>query len=466
MPAFLEEEDYFNENANKKTGKYGERYPVKNPHIQLLQKRRLIKVLYNDNVEWFIINDTKKTSEEDKDYVEVQCYSLGYELKNSRIFNYTTKSATLRQILSGNYLDETKGILSDSEWTIGYMDERYDKVYRTFDSYTGTVLQAIVEDLKTTFEYMVEFDTENRLLNFYYVENYGNNTGIVFNEQKYLKTINEEENADPEEMCTRLYCRGKNNLDISSINPTGQPYIDDFSYFMYPFEMDRQGNILKHSYNMPDDLCIDLTKYQAKIMTYRGKIYELTDRKNSYDSLLVYKNQELGSLKNQKGLFADKLAVAQLSGNSTQQIIDIQDQIESDITNKQNEIDKIQSTLYDIEDEIDDIKHELSYGNNFPNNELMELKQYIIVGEWSDENYIDPKDLYMEGQIQLQKKNRPKVTINIDYVNFLECISEQDMWKKLKLGDKIIVSYAPLDINTNFRYGEEEYVPSDEEGDL
>lgn len=467
MPAFLEEEDYFEENPNDPTEKYGREYPIKNPHIKLLSNRKLIKVLYNDQEEWFIIMDSNKTGEEDREYVAIQSYSLGYELKDTTVFNYTTKSATLRQILAGNYLDGTKGILSDTQWSIGYMDKRYDKVYRTFDSYTGTVLQAIVEDLKTMFEYIVEFDTENRLLNFYYIENYGNNSGIVFNEQKYLKTINEDKNADSEVMCTRLYCRGKDNLDISSINPTGQPYIDDFSYFMYPFEMTRDGTILKHSDNMmSDDLCVAITKYQAKIMAYRGKIYELTDRKNTYDSLVLYKNQELNSLKNQKSLFADKLAVAQGSGNSTQPIIDIQEQIESDITNKKNEVDEIQSILDNIENEIDDIKKELSYENNFTSAELMELKPYIIVGEWQDESYIDPKDLYMEGQIQLQKKNKSKITINIDYVNFLECIDEQDMWKQLKLGDKIIINYTPLDINSDFRYGDEEYIPSDEEGDL
>ena len=467
IPVFLNKEDYFN--IDTTTDNFigdGNIYPHKNPHIDLIHERDLIKVDYNGTVEWFIIIELNDTVAEDKDSIAVSCFSLGYQLKDSKINNYTTNSSSLRQMLMGNYLDGTKGILHDTSWTVGYIDERYNKVYRSLSGYSGTVLQAIIEDLRTTFQYVVEFDTENKLLNFYYVESYGRNTGIVFNENKYLKSLTRDRNADSDSMCTRLYCKGKDNLDISSINPTGQPYVDDFSFFMYPFEMDKQGNILKHSNQMSDDLCIAITKYQAKIMTYIGQIFKLTDKQTANQSLLIYKQQELSSLKNQKYTFADKLTVAQSAGTSTQPIIDIQEQIENDINNKNNEISTINNIIDNIQNQIDIIKVDLNEHNNFTSKQMQELSNFIICDTWSDEKYINVKDLYVDGLKQLKKKNKPKITINIDYVNFLECIDEQDMWKELKIGDKITIQYPLLNINTETKYGENEYSPDDWIGDL
>ena len=456
IPVFVEDTDYFNINGEVKL--------IKNPLIDLIQPRFLILVEYNNTKEYFQISILNDVVEENKDYISVKCYSLGYELKDFKLINYNTVSSTLRQILLGNDNDGTKGILYDTLWTVGYIDKKYDDIYRGFENYNGSVLQAIL-DLEDTFEYIVEFDTENCLLNFYYKENYGKEIGITFDYEHYLKTLNRERNSDS--MCTRLRVYGKDNLSIENYNPTGQNYIEDFTYFMYPIEMDREGNVLKHSaYMMSDDLCKAITIRMAKIIQYRGIYFDLYNKKNTYSDLKVYKEQELASLNNELQIFSDKLVVAKGAGNSVKEILDIKLQIEEDISNKENEIEEIKNVLEDINQKMIDITIELSDDKNFTINQQQELKKYIIYDKLENKNCIDAKDLYQYGLKQMELKNKPSITIKTDFINFLECIEEQILWDKIKLGDRIFIKYPLLNINTEYIYGTDSFSPNDLVGDL
>lgn len=463
IPVFVEDDNPFDE-ENRGEAYY---FPtlVRNPHIDMIHERYLVQVDFNNKIEWFIIIKLDDKVNEDMDSIDVHCYSLGYTLRDSDLKDYTTNSSTLRQILLGNDTDGTKGILHGTQWAVGYIDPKYDKIYKNLENFSGKVLQAIL-DLSTTFNYIVDFDTENKLLNFYYRENYGKSTGIVFDYNKYLKTLNRSRDADSDVMCTRLYCYGKDGMGIEIYNPTCQPYLDDFSFFMYPFEMDREGKVIKHSNYMSDDLCVAITKYQAKIMQNRGRFFNLYNQKNAYDELLINKNQELFSLNTQLQVYVEKLLVAQSSGNSTEKIIEIKTKIEADIDNKKQEIKQIENVLKNVSEDIDDIKADLSENNNFTNGQLYELYQYVIVDTWEDSKYVDPKDLYMRGLQELAKKSRPKSVLSVDYLNFMECIEEQFMWDELKLGDKIIIQYPLLNINEDFRYDSGEYSPLDEVGDI
>ena len=67
---------------------------------------------------------------------------------------------------------------------------------------------------------------------------------------------------------------------------------DDYTYFMYPFEMDKQGNVLNHSYYMSDELCIAITKRMAKIIQNQGKYFFNNQHPISFkysDNLDIYK---------------------------------------------------------------------------------------------------------------------------------------------------------------------------------
>ena len=52
---------------------------IHNPHIDLLKNRYLIKLILGDYIQWFIIISPIPTSDDDSDFLEVNCVSLENE---------------------------------------------------------------------------------------------------------------------------------------------------------------------------------------------------------------------------------------------------------------------------------------------------------------------------------------------------------------------------------------------------
>lgn len=453
IPLFIEDDSKSSINESPKL--------LKNPLLTKIKERYLILVKFMDENNWYmILNPKSDSSSSEHDNMSVKCYSLEYELKD-KLINFNTESSTISQILKGNYLDKIPhGALNDTSWSVGYIDPYYNDVYREF-SYTGNVLQ-LLESLAEKFDAIIKYNTEDRTIDIYYKYNYGKNSGIIFNYRKYLKSITKDRDSDSSVMCTRLICIGKDGLSIENINPTGKNYIDDFSYFMYPFTIEN-GFVTKHSDYMSDNLCIAITKYKAKIMQYQNRFKQLIATKNTYNKLMLYKEGELRSLKHELEIFADNYSVAMMSGNNIQPIITIKKEIESEIKAKELEIESYKIKLKSVEDSIYNIRVDLEEENNFTNEELDELDKYIIWDKWEMQEYIDEEDLYRDGMKKLKEKCKPKVSITLDYVDFIKYVEEQHMWNSLKIGDKIGVKYPLLDIDEKIEYGKDTFVV--EEGD-
>jgi len=74
--------------------------------------------------------------------------------------------------------------------------------------------------------YEIVFDTEAQTVAF--VEKVGTTRGVSF---RYGRNVtNVERRARPPE-ATRLFMYGRNNLTISGINPSGNPYVEDFTFY-------------------------------------------------------------------------------------------------------------------------------------------------------------------------------------------------------------------------------------------
>ena len=78
-----------------------------------------------------------------------------------------------------------------------------------------------------------------------------------------------------------------------AVNPTGSGTIENFSYFMYPFERDSNRNVIKSSDYMDDDLCHAILDYQEKVESYRPQFKTLMDN-------LTAVQEEKTTLENEK----------------------------------------------------------------------------------------------------------------------------------------------------------------------
>ena len=195
---------------------------VRNPHVDLLRNRYLIKFILGDYIQWFVITSPVPTSDDDSDYLEVNCVSLENELNYKRIRNLNMSAVKLSEVMNGFTRDvtvgeittsvTTDGILKGTGWTLGNIPTSMDTVYRTFESITGTKLEFINNQISDKFKILAQYDTQNRVVNFYETDEFGVNDGLRLTNKNYLRTITQTE--DDEDFCTRLNVYGKDSLSI------------------------------------------------------------------------------------------------------------------------------------------------------------------------------------------------------------------------------------------------------------
>ncbi|MGJ7044638.1 phage tail spike protein [Thermoanaerobacterium thermosulfurigenes] len=409
---------------------------VTNPHLDMIQKRYLIKLIIGNSTEWFIIDEVVKGVDDEKEVINVHAFSLAYELNDKNIFAYKNDNYKASQVLTD--------VLSSTLWTTGYIDANFDLKYRSFDVSNITVLNFIFQ-IAETFGALVIFDTENRVINFYNPDNFGVNRGLTVSYKKYLKSLNQEDND--ESVVTRLKVFGKDGLSIQRVNPTGTDYIEDYSYFMYPFERDSNKNVLQHSYYMSDALCNALLDYQDLINNNKGTFTNLLSQLNSLQTQLANDEENYYQIQVQLDTILDQIDVAQTTGQDASSLIVQRNNLMNQLNTAQTTINQDNTNIQNVQSQIDNLRNTLKLENNFTADEIKELNQFVIEKIWNDNNYTDEKQLYNDAIKLFEKLKISIPIIKVDIVNFLDIVEEQRNWDKLVLGDIINIRYERLNIN-------------------
>jgi len=417
-----------------------------NKNINIIKNRYLLKIVLGTNVEYYIINKITDTVDDNIDYKTINAFSLAYELKDKLLRQYKVTSYNVTQVL--------RDILSNTIWGIGNIDVEFNTQYRSFDVNSQTVLDFIIQ-VAETFNAIIEWDTENRLINFVKSDNIGKDLGLKISYSKYLKTMSKELNSD--EMVTRFKVFGANDMSIQTINPTGANYLEDFSYFLNPFSRNEDGSVLTHSDYMSDSLCNSILDYNLLLITKRGIYFNLLNQLNTFKENLTIKEKELTNLNDQLAIILDKIDSANANNQSTTQLIIDKTNKNIEIGTKQNEVNAINSTITSIQNQISELQDSLSIENNFTPQQIYERNQFIIEKEWTDTNYTNAQDLYNTAVKKFEDLKNPQTVISIDIVNFLEIIEEQHNWDKLNLGDTIYIKYDNFNIDVTAKIIEIQY---------
>jgi len=404
-----------------------------NPYISLFRERYLIRVKQNDVIEWYTIAKLSKASE-DEDYLKVECYSLPYELRYKRINNYKVTSYNCNQVLTD--------CLKNTGWKIGYINPEFNLKYRSFDVSSQNKLDFLFE-ICETFGAVPQFDTINRKINLYKEDELIINKGFKIN--KYLQSL--EEVIDIDEICTQLHVYGKDGISINAVNPTGQSYIEDFSYFLYPFQRDENRNVISHSDWMSDDLCHAILDYNELINANKDTFRELLESKKEYEKNITTKENELTVLNNELIMILDEIEVAKQTDGNLSELNNKKRKKQQEIDALKNQIDRLKKSLNKINTDISKLNEQLKKENNFSPKLLDELYKFTFEDEWTDENYTDEYDLYEAAWGELQKRNTPPINLNINIINFLSIIDEKQNWERLEVGTIVGVYLPKLNIN-------------------
>jgi hypothetical protein len=415
---------------------------TRNPLIDKVREKYLVKVVFGKMVEWYVITQKTK-SMDDGDSISLECFSLGYELKYKKMINYKSSSLNCLQALTD--------CLKETNWTVGYVNPEFYLKYRQFDVSSKTKLD-FIDEICETFNGIATYDTVNRKVSIWKEEELSVYKGFWISYGKYLETI--EDTVSTDDIVTRLVVSANENASINSANPTGQSYIDDFSYFLYPFERDEERNVLSSSYFMSDNLCHAILDYNELINENETSFRDYLTLKKTLEEQMTVLNNELNVLNDELTLLLDEIEVNKQAGESTVVLITQRDAKQVSINSKETEINSIQSQIDANDLNISNLNELLKFENNFEGDLITEINDYIQVEEWSDENQINDEDYFYAASDHLKTVSIPPVNLTLSIINFFEIVEESHNWDRMWVGDIIRVKHPKLTIDSKTRINE------------
>lgn len=347
-----------------------------------------------------------------------------------------------------DYMKEETG------WKFGHIDDtvRYDiddegnkvEKVRMQTSINKRWYDYIETDVCESYNCIATYDTDKKEVNLYDINTVGENIQLYLSNDNYIKSLSRD--ISSEDIVTRLTLVGSEEMDIIGATVTGYPYLEDYSYFINNGEMS-------------DELINDLKKYY-EMVEIRSAIWEdLIKRKQDKQESLIRKKtdlyaiyDEIRALKGIKEAYSangdsvnEALIMAQISEK-----IDAQTILEVEIKHLEEDIENLSSSIVEITILC---KRETATDENgeliFTEETLEELKEFIYCDTYSNDSFLDVKDLLEAGKRELSLKCYPTIDYEIDVKNFMERIMDNSFrlhWKgDLGLGDIVILYDEDLD---------------------
>ena len=422
---------------------------IVNPLWNEIKDERLICL---NNEDYFVIKVNTFGTDENKK--SITAYSREYKLSKIDI-----NIEDISFMLIGK--DEENEIYSLNEymkneigWEFGHIDDtvRYDiledgtktEKLRIQTSVSKRWYDYIKTDVCESYGCIAVYDTNNKRINLYDVNAVAENVELYLSNDNYIKSLSRTESS--ENIVTRLTLIGGDEMDIINETVTGYPYIEDYSYF-------------KDNREMSDELINHLDKYYEMIEIRTPIWKDLVQRKQDKITILTRKKtdlyviySEITSLKGIKEAYAsskdvtnEAIIAAEITKKIDEQII-----LEVEIKKLEEDIENLTNSILEINILC---KRETATDENgniiFNERTLEELKEFIYCETYSNDSFLDVKDLMKAGERELSIKCYPETSYDIDVNNFMGKINSNPLnqhWKgDLGLGDIIILYDEDLD---------------------
>jgi len=279
-------------------------------------------------------------------------------------------------------------ILKVTGLSVGYINPEVQFKARSFDV-SGVTRLDLLYTVCDSFKVIPQFDTELNQIHFYKEDELSEYKGFINQDGKYLESITDQ--IDVDQLVTRLIVTGKDGLSINGVNPTGQSYIDDFSFYLYPFQRDENKNVIQSSQYMTDELAHAILDYNELVNSLNTEHKQLLDSLSEKQkeqqkaetelfSRKLEKEKALDFLETRKSVAGSDLTAAKADADKKIKAYDDQKKV----------IDGIKSEINSIQDKIGILKEKLKLENNLSPSLLAELEQnFIHEEEWTNDNIYD-----------------------------------------------------------------------------
>ena len=430
---------------------YGEEN-LRNPLYDELKTERFIEL---DEDECYVIKNISEVNERLK---SVTAYS-----REKKLFKNTAEFEDITLTLKNPYTD-IEGCFSLDEllydatgWRVGYVSQKvlYKSNETVIDNITGETEVTLTNeeklryqesvstnwydyintDIAEQFECYPVFDSYNKIVNLYSDDELGEDPQLMLSYDNYLKEI--ELSDDTEDIVTKLVLSGNDDLTISEVNPSGETFVEDFSYFIESREMsDALISALELYYVMVKKRAIEWNRLRNE---KAEKQSQLTAKKN--ELLIIYST--IKSLE-----FAMKQSNDEAFNAKTQErLVGLNDKrvlLEKEINELDENIKLLDASIENINKLC---KKKYATNDNgiliFTESLLNELKEFIYQDTYSNDAITDGLTLMRIGKRKVSQSCYPTKTWTISSVNFIERLIDNGFrqhWNgELGLGDMIVL---------------------------
>ena len=329
--------------------------------------------------------------------------------------------------------DETNPV---SSLPSGYIvNQTYEKC-RTIEvsqSNRFNITQQIAETFEVWCRYEIQHDDKGAIISktVTLTDNYGQENNIGFrygiNLSKIARTVKSDE------LVTKLYvpeiensaaADGYCSISEAKLNPSGENFLIDFSYFINKGMLDEEA------------LYLDIYGAESGYYTVLKKLNE------EYTSII---KTQLGygdnSLTNKKLKLVSDIQVEQAriyaatesieniengsGAGSKSEYEDIIKEANLNIKSKQSELAVVDKQLADCQKAI---KDNVSKRKNLNDSFYTKYSRYIQEGTWTGDNYIEPNTYFFDAQKVITRNSRPQIEYNLDVVDVSVLIDPETQW--------------------------------------
>lgn len=438
-----------------------------------------------NNDQFFIITNIEEDIDENLWPVKtITAFSREYELKHKKIVDYNAVSRLVYDPTNSVSDNIETGVLNyifnnlTKAWSIGYYDPDLLNRYRAIDFSSSNLIEAF-EVLQRQFNCIFKFNTVDQTISVYdFDTQLGQDRGLCISDANFIKSLSKNINSD--ELKTRLYLYGADNISVQDVNITRQPYIDNFQFYRNTKYMSQE--LLDALNDYDDAMALHQTALNDKLDDRSNLLGVLENANNSLTSVqdlddvlvsskglialrsdLAENQTYIDSLITAKAIKQRAIATTSDAGFLPQLHSELNG-INADLTNYEtiktgilNEIQNIESfiTLLEnnltiLDNEILDIQANLNPNIYFSANSFKELDRFIRVDTYVDTAYTkyNTQELYNEGLRILNKISAPSIQFDLDVIDFLQLVEGQHFWDKFILGDNVTLEHSAL----NFKY--------------
>jgi phage minor structural protein len=401
------------------------------PALDYLSNEYKVRFEYGDYDDYFYIKRPVKTHNNNELCYKVECLHVTSILNQKGIAKTIDITDDAEAIMTE--------VLEDSGWSIGTIDAFAGKT-RRYEKSDSSVMEMLA-DVAELFEGILSFDGVNQEVSLQ--ETIGDNNGVTFRYDINMTEVTRIDNSN--ELVTRLYVEGGTVGDtittIASVNPTGEVYIDDTSYF--------DDFLSSAQIAARTQYDIDITSVNGDIDTDTSNITNTTGLKTTAETNIqlktlerAVKQQEKNEIDDQIQIEKDATTKANLQAQSASLASDISD-LDSDISDLNSDVSGYDADLVTYNANL--VSHTSSKDSTISTYKST-MKEFIREGIYKNDSYVSAQDLYDDALEILEKVSIPKVEYDMKILD-LSGLTGYELLS-FKLGDVIGIVDEELQIGT------------------